>query len=239
MEIRIPTRSKKPINREELLTSSARKKRSLVSKSGLQFRSIDNFLTESILQNYYPKKNNEDMNLLLSPDDIDEDLKAEIEKTSFNNEIEGSCIIFNFIQNSLFIIEKTLWSRLFGPLKPGSLRGSIFTLMSCALGAGSLALPYAVFAKTGLILGIFLLVLTGLISLYSLYLLMYSSLKTNCMSYSELVDHCFSNVKFFFFKQNFLNFLGDWNFNRTDFHCLYVWGHLRLSNFKYIFSIEI
>ncbi len=34
------------------------------------------------------------------------------------------------------------WSRWFGPLTPGSMRGSIFALMQTALGAGILSLPY-------------------------------------------------------------------------------------------------
>lgn len=79
-------------------------------------------------------------------------------------------------------------------MNPGSLRGSIFTLMACALGAGSLALSHAVFMKCGLINGIALLSITVLISLYSLNLLMYSSTKVDCHSYSELVSHCFSTV---------------------------------------------
>jgi len=39
-------------------------------------------------------------------------------------------------------VKRGLCSRWFGKLTPGSMRGSIFALMSTALGAGILSLPY-------------------------------------------------------------------------------------------------
>ena len=40
------------------------------------------------------------------------------------------------------LAKRNCWSRWFGALTPGSMRGSIFALMSTALGAGILSLPY-------------------------------------------------------------------------------------------------
>jgi len=79
-------------------------------------------------------------------------------------------------------------------LHPGSLRASIFALMACALGAGSLALPKALFRNCGFVNGFVLLIMTGLISLLCLNFLMKASIKANILNYSELVRHCFSQV---------------------------------------------
>jgi len=38
--------------------------------------------------------------------------------------------------------ERSCLNRWFGALTPGSMRGSIFALMSTAIGAGVLSLPY-------------------------------------------------------------------------------------------------
>ena len=41
--------------------------------------------------------------------------------------------------------KRNCFSRWFGALTPGSMRGSIFALMSTAIGSGVLALPYGIF----------------------------------------------------------------------------------------------
>lgn len=64
-----------------------KKASNLVSKSGCHFRSIDNFLVESIYQTYFPKENNEDLDLLVNPDDLEEDLKKEMDLQPIN--VEG------------------------------------------------------------------------------------------------------------------------------------------------------
>lgn len=54
------------------------KKNSLVSKSGVNFKSIDHFISESIIQSYYPKNNQEDLDLLyINPEDIEPDILDE------------------------------------------------------------------------------------------------------------------------------------------------------------------
>ena len=72
---------KKP--RKKINHLSTFKKNSLVSKSGVNFKSIDHFITESIIQSYYPKNNQEDLDLLyINPDDIEKDILEE--KLQFN-----------------------------------------------------------------------------------------------------------------------------------------------------------
>lgn len=44
-------------------------KRSLVSRSGKQFESVDHYISESIVQNYYPKKDKEDLELIKNVDE--------------------------------------------------------------------------------------------------------------------------------------------------------------------------
>lgn len=51
---------------------------------------------------------------------------------------------------------KTLKDRTFSSVEAGSVRGSIFSLVSSAVGAGVLSLPY-VLALNGYVIGIFLL----------------------------------------------------------------------------------
>jgi len=82
---------------------------------------------------------------------------------------------------------KSGWvERAFSPITPGSLRGSTFTLISTALGAGILSLP-CMFKNTGLILGTIFLLLAGLAALWSMYLLSKCSFRTNCHRYSDAV----------------------------------------------------
>ena len=71
------------------------------------------------------------------------------------------------------------WSeRTFSAIKPGSVRGSIFTLTSTAIGAGALSLPLAV-SMTGLIGGFLLINITGLLALFGLEAIVDASSKTN------------------------------------------------------------
>jgi len=47
--------------------------------------------------------------------------------------------------------KRSCLSRWFGPLTPGSMRGSIFALMQTAVGAGILSLPYT-FSTAGIVI---------------------------------------------------------------------------------------
>ena len=79
-------------------------------------------------------------------------------------------------------------------MNPGSLRGSIFALMSCALGAGAFALPKATFYNCGFVIGIIFLIGTGAITLFSLNLLMKCSVMANRLNYPDLAEFCFGKV---------------------------------------------
>eukprot|EP00954_Amorphochlora_amoebiformis_P026296 1378433-Amorphochlora_amoeboformis.AAC.1 len=61
-------------------------------------------------------------------------------------------------------------TRVFSRVEPGSLRGSIFTLSSSAIGAGVLSLPL-VMRNTGLILGGMLCITGAILALFSMNML--------------------------------------------------------------------
>ena len=99
----------------------------------------------------------------------------------------------------MFSFIGTWLSRTFGPMNPGSLRSSIFALLSTALGAGAFALPNALFYKCGLINGIILLIVTGSITLISLNILMRCAVQANCLNYPDLAEFAFGKVWLHFF----------------------------------------
>jgi len=82
--------------------------------------------------------------------------------------------------------ERSWMERTFSPITPGSLRGSTFTLISTALGAGVLSLP-AMYRNTGLALGTIFLVCAAGSALWSMYLLSKCSFRTKCQRYSDAV----------------------------------------------------
>jgi hypothetical protein len=63
-------------------------------------------------------------------------------------------------------INRTIFQRTFGAMDAGSVRGSIFTLCSVTVGTGVLALPF-VFKSVGFMLGIIILGISTLASLWS------------------------------------------------------------------------
>ena len=75
--------------------------------------------------------------------------------------------------------------RTFGPMKQGSIRGSIFSLCAVAIGAGVLSLPY-VLAQTGWILGSILIMVGALSGYFSMYMILMRSIETKCKNFSEL-----------------------------------------------------
>jgi amino acid permease len=60
-------------------------------------------------------------------------------------------------------------------IRPGSIRGSVVSLIAASLGAGSITLPYLM-SINGLILGSFLIMLGAALSYYSGILLVFKSL---------------------------------------------------------------
>lgn len=83
-------------------------------------------------------------------------------------------------------MERKWYRRAFSAITPGSLRGSTFTLMSTALGAGMLSLPYML-RNCGLVLGVLFIILNGLCCLWSLYLLTKTAFRSDSTQYSAAV----------------------------------------------------
>ena len=82
------------------------------------------------------------------------------------------------------------WSqRTFGKMDKGSLRGSIFTLLSTAIGSGCLTLPYALYYD-GLILGIGMLALTAFIAYLGLVNIALAANTQQTYHYPSLLAKC-------------------------------------------------
>lgn len=82
-------------------------------------------------------------------------------------------------------------SNKFELLPAGSVRSSVFNLSSATLGAGALALPYAL-QQSGLLIGICLLIGAYTLSCYSINLLIQSSLYTQRNSYETITTKLFT-----------------------------------------------
>ena len=79
---------------------STYQKNSLVSKSGLNFKSIDHYISESFVQSYFPKKNHEDLDLVyMKPEDIEQDI---LEERNNYGETDSSGIFTNILRIKLF-----------------------------------------------------------------------------------------------------------------------------------------
>ena len=89
--------------------------------------------------------------------------------------------------------------------REGSVRGSVFNLCSATLGAGALSLPFA-FSKSGWLLGLFMLIIGALATVFSIHLLIRSRLATNCVSYEDLTVNIFGRVMGFVVELNILVF---------------------------------
>eukprot|EP00301_Raphidiophrys_heterophryoidea_P024199 c7771_g1_i2.p1 GENE.c7771_g1_i2~~c7771_g1_i2.p1 ORF type:complete len:502 (+),score=127.63 c7771_g1_i2:41-1507(+) len=77
--------------------------------------------------------------------------------------------------------------------RSGSASGAVFNVCSGALGAGALSLPYA-FAQAGVAIGLLLLVLGAVATIYSIQLLIHARVCTNLKSYGELTSALFGNT---------------------------------------------
>ena len=81
---------------------------------------------------------------------------------------------------------RSFLSRTFGPMGPGSIRGSIFAMASLAMGTGCLTLPIR-FTQIGLLGGIVFLIIAGIAGYWSLTLMIYAAKEAHCEDYSRLV----------------------------------------------------
>ncbi len=82
----------------------------------------------------------------------------------------------------------SIFTRCFKKMLPGSLRGSIFNLSIVSLGVGCLTLP-KVFADLGVTFSIIMLILLGLVAVWTLYMLTYAGRKSGLSVYSQVCEH--------------------------------------------------
>jgi sodium-coupled neutral amino acid transporter 10 len=84
--------------------------------------------------------------------------------------------------------------RTFGPMNQGSIRGSVFTLASTAMGAGYLAIP-RVLEYTGLLLGMTLIVFCALVMRASLKTVMRCIFKHQIFYYPDVTEKELGRVR--------------------------------------------
>ena len=77
--------------------------------------------------------------------------------------------------------------RSFGPLTPGGIRQSMFTLISAAIGGGILCLPY-VMSQAGVANGSILLLIATSLAFVSMRMLLLSASRTGAQSYAQLLS---------------------------------------------------
>ena len=87
----------------------------------------------------------------------------------------------------------SLSKRLFGKIEAGSIRGSIFNMVILSLGTGCLSLP-KVMADMSLIMGLISIILTGLGTYWTLYIVTTTSEKYKIFNYSKLTRKLFGNL---------------------------------------------
>ena len=81
--------------------------------------------------------------------------------------------------------DRTWCERTFSSLKEGSMRSSIFSLTSCAVGGGILSLPYA-FCLSGWALGILAIVTSALANIWSNKILMKVVIAKKLRNFDEI-----------------------------------------------------
>lgn len=84
-----------------------------------------------------------------------------------------------------FTESRSYLERTFGEMGEGSIRGSIFTICSIAVGAGALSLPYVV-SQLGWVLGGSMLTIAAFTSVWSLNIIVQCANRTQVMDYSKL-----------------------------------------------------
>jgi amino acid permease len=93
--------------------------------------------------------------------------------------------------------------KLFSSLKEGSVRESVFSLMSTAVGLSALALPYSL-KQSGLILGTLSLILGAILCKWSMNLLVAYSFQSGFRNYHEMVNHAYGKKVSRFFQCNLI-----------------------------------
>jgi len=80
-----------------------------------------------------------------------------------------------------------MFQRTFRKMDKGSLRGSIFALCSSAIGSGVMTLPY-VLKQSGLAVGLGLITLGAIAALWSLNMIIETSVKHGIKNFTDLAQ---------------------------------------------------
>lgn len=114
------------------------------------------------------------LNVINTQDKIDYHDSATKEDSESDENIEDS------INSDL-----TCLQRYFSPIRDGSLRGSTIALASITFGGGCLSFPYAI-AQSGPILGLIIFIIVGILSYWTLKLLLINGFESRIMDYNKL-----------------------------------------------------
>ena len=127
--------------------------------------------------------NDKKINLMNNIDEFDNDFKKKYSNLSGSDSEDDN------ISNK---DGKNCCQRYFSKIGEGSLRGSTIAMASITFGGGCLSFPYAI-AQTGPIVGLIIYVFIGIVSYWTIYLLMVNGYDSNTMNYNDLTVKAMGN----------------------------------------------
>ena len=80
---------------------------------------------------------------------------------------------------------RTYMDRTFGKMNKGSVRGSILSMVSAAVGGGILSLPY-VFCLSGYLIGIFVIILGAVAGIWSNYMIAEVAIARKLVNFDQI-----------------------------------------------------
>lgn len=119
-----------------------------------------------------------------NPKDLNDSFENKDCRHNYNDEeIEEESKLYNL----------TCLQRYFGPIRGGSLRGSTVAMASITFGGGCLSFPYAI-AQSGPILGLIIFIIVGVISFWTLKILLINGFESQTMDYNKLTVRAAGNL---------------------------------------------
>lgn len=112
-------------------------------------------------------------------------------KSSNNEQSDSTLLEPNKDYRTSALSQRTFFDRWFGKINEGSLRGSVFTLASIALGTGAFALPMGA-DQMSLTMALIMLIVGACVTYWTLYIMILSSRKIGTADYSEVVKNYYS-----------------------------------------------
>lgn len=92
------------------------------------------------------------------------------------------------VENPSSDTERTRLQRILGPMTPGSLRGSVFSLSVLSVGTGCLSLPQR-FGQMSILVAVIEVFLAGLAAYWTLCLMIIAAKSCNKSDYSKVIKH--------------------------------------------------